>query len=84
MEEKKVTRNSQLHGFTEGKWCLANLIDFYDGITSWVNERRAVDVVSLDFRKAFYTVSHGILIMKLRKCGIDKWTVRWVENWLTV
>ncbi|GAB0209372.1 mitochondrial enolase superfamily member 1 [Grus japonensis] len=33
-------------------------------------------------RKAFDTVSHNILIGKLRKCGLDEWTVRWVENWL--
>jgi len=25
----------------------------------------------------------NILVGKLRKCGIDKWTVRWIENWLT-
>ena len=37
----------------------------------------------LDFSKAFDTVSHGILLAKLRKCGIEEWTVRWVENWLT-
>ena len=23
-------------------------------------------------------------MMKLRKCEIDEWMVRWVENWLTV
>ncbi|GAB0182178.1 mitochondrial enolase superfamily member 1 [Grus japonensis] len=32
--------------------------------------------------EAFDTVSHNILIGKLRKCGLDEWTVRWVENWL--
>ncbi|GAB0207637.1 mitochondrial enolase superfamily member 1 [Grus japonensis] len=81
VEEKKVIGSGQ-HGFTKGKSCLSNLIAFYDGMTGWVDEGRAVDVVYLDFSKAFDTVSHNILIGKLRKCGLDEWTVRWVENWL--
>jgi len=28
------------------------------------------------------TVSHNILIGKLRKCGLGEWLVRWIENWL--
>ncbi|PKU42529.1 reverse hypothetical protein [Limosa lapponica baueri] len=28
------------------------------------------------------TVSHSILIAKIRKYGLDEWTVRWIENWL--
>ncbi|PKU40282.1 rna-directed dna polymerase from mobile element jockey- hypothetical protein [Limosa lapponica baueri] len=81
MEEKKAIRSSQ-HGFTKGKSCLTNLIAFYDGITGWIDEGRAVDVVYLDFSKAFDTVSHSILVDKLRKCGLEEWTVRWIENWL--
>ena len=38
--------------------------------------------VYLGFSKAFDTVSHHILRGKLRKCGLDEWSVRWVENWL--
>jgi len=41
-----------------------------------------VDVVYLHFSKAFDTVSCNILLGKLRKCGLDEWSVRWIENWL--
>ena len=42
-----------------------------------------MDVIYLDFSKTFDTGSHDILLAKLRKCGIEEWAVRWVENWLT-
>ncbi|PKU39537.1 rna-directed dna polymerase from mobile element jockey-like [Limosa lapponica baueri] len=51
-------------------------------MTGWVDEGRAVDIVYLDFSKAFGTVFHNILKGKLRKWGLDVWTVRWMENWL--
>ena len=47
-----------------------NLIAFYGGMTGWVDEGRAVDVVYLDFTKAIDTVSHNILLGKIRKCGL--------------
>ncbi|GAB0203289.1 mitochondrial enolase superfamily member 1 [Grus japonensis] len=76
-------RRRWLLGFTKGKSCLTNVIAFYDGMTSWVDEGRAVNVY-LNFSKAFDTVSHNILTGKLRKGGLDEWTVRWIENWLNV
>ncbi|CAM5174644.1 unnamed protein product [Eretmochelys imbricata] len=81
LEERKVIRNSK-HGFTKGKSCLTNLIAFYDEITGSVDEGKAVDVLFLDFSKAFDTVSHSILASKLKKYGLDEWTIRWIESWL--
>ncbi|CAM5112768.1 unnamed protein product [Natator depressus] len=81
LEERKVIRNSQ-HGFTKGKSWLTNLIAFYDEITGSVDMGKAVDVTSLDFSKAFDTVSHSILASKLKKYGLDEWFIRWIENWV--
>jgi len=41
-----------------------------------------VDVVCVDFNKAFDTVSYNILLGKLRKCGLEERSVKWIENWL--
>ncbi|CAM4562333.1 unnamed protein product [Lepidochelys olivacea] len=80
-EERKVIGNSQ-HGFTKGKSCLTNLIAFYDEITGSVDEGKAVDVLFLDFSRAFDTVSHSIFASKLKKYGLDEWTIRWIESCL--
>ncbi|CAM5147985.1 unnamed protein product [Natator depressus] len=79
LEERKVIRNSQ-HGFTKGKSCLTNLIAFYVKIIGSVDEGKAV--LFLDFSKAFDMVSHSILASKLKKYGLDEWTIRWIESWL--
>ncbi|KAF1552038.1 hypothetical protein FQV20_0001515, partial [Eudyptula albosignata] len=65
------------HGFTRGRSCLTNLISFYDQVTRLVDEGKAVDVVYLDFSKAFDTVSHSILLEKLAAHGLDRCTLRW-------
>ncbi|KAK4831372.1 hypothetical protein QYF61_017503 [Mycteria americana] len=70
------------HGFRKGRSCLTNLISFYDKVTRLMDEGKAVDVVYLDFSKAFDTVSHSILLEKLAAHGLDGCTLRWVKNWL--
>ena len=47
-----------------------------------MDEGKSVDVVYLDFSKAFDTVSHGILLGKLASDGLDRYTLGWVKNWL--
>lgn len=41
-----------------------------------------MEVVPLDLSMAFDTVSNNIVIDKLIKYGLGKWTIRWTENWL--
>ena len=69
--EKKIIRTSQ-YLFTKGKSLLTNVIAFQNIMTSWVVEGRAVNIIYLDFSRAFDTVSHNIPLGKLMKCGIDE------------
>ncbi|TRZ08085.1 hypothetical protein HGM15179_019021 [Zosterops borbonicus] len=51
-------------------------------VTHLVDAGRAVDVVYLNFSKAFDTVSHSKLLEKLAARGLDRSTLHWVRNWL--
>ncbi|KAK4813071.1 hypothetical protein QYF61_007573 [Mycteria americana] len=80
VQDNQVIRASQ-HGFRKGRSCLTNLISFYDKVTLLVGEGKAVDVVYLDFSKAFGTISHSILLEKVAAHGLDRCTLRWLKNW---
>ncbi|PKU39019.1 rna-directed dna polymerase from mobile element jockey-like [Limosa lapponica baueri] len=71
------------HGFIEGRSCQTNLISFYGKITRLLDEGKAVDIVYLDFQKAFDAVPHTILVEKLASHGLDEHTIHWVKHWLT-
>jgi len=81
VKDNEVIRPSQ-PGFLKGRSCLTNLISFYDQVTCLVDEHKAVDVICLDFSKAFGTVPHSILLEKLAAHGLDGCTLHWVKNCL--
>ena len=84
MDQLKVNEGftPSQHGFTNGRSCLTNLISVYDKVTRLVDEGKAVDVVYLDFSKAFDTVPHSTLVEKLAAHGLDGRMLCWVKHWL--
>ncbi|GAB0205885.1 mitochondrial enolase superfamily member 1 [Grus japonensis] len=81
LKDNAVIGHSQ-HRFMRGRACLTNLVSFYDKVTHLVDQGKPVDVIFLDFSKAFDIVSHSILLDKMSSIQFDKNIVRWVSNWL--
>ena len=81
MEPYKLIKGSQ-HEFTKGSSCLTNLLEFYEAVSDWVDEGKAVDIVYLDFMKAFDKAPHRRLLAKVGACGVAGQVAIWIANWL--
>jgi hypothetical protein len=82
LQLKRLITPSQ-HGFVPNKACVTNLLETLEIITDAVNKGHSVDLVLLDFAKAFDKVSHKKLIQKLEAYGINNILVKWIESFLT-
>ena len=82
LEYNKLILDSQ-HGFRSGRSCLTNLVDFFHDMFSIYDKSRAVDIIYLDFRKAFDKVPHKRLMAKVRSLGIVDEVGDWIEDWLS-
>ena len=71
------------HGFMQKKSCLTNLVEYLDVLTKLIDDGHSVDVVYLDFSKAFDKVPHARLVEKLDACGIGGKLLEWVKAWLS-
>ena len=75
--------NSSQHGFLKARSCLTNMLCFLEEITKWIDVGSPVDIIYLDFQKAFDKVPHQRLLLKLKAHGIGDSITDWIEQWLT-
>ena len=59
------------HGFMPGRSCFSNLIETLDIVSDMLAKGDDVDIFYLDFQKAFDTVPHYRLYLKLSNFGIQ-------------
>ena len=59
------------------------MLYFFEEITKWLDDGSSVDVIYLDFQKAFDKVPHQRLLLKLKAHGIGDGIIDWIEQWLT-
>ena len=83
---KHMTSNGILsakqHGFVKYRSCQTNLILFLDEITHRLNLGEDVEVCYMDFRKAFDSVNHRLLLMKLHSFRPHPKTIEWIGSFL--
>jgi sarcosine oxidase/L-pipecolate oxidase len=70
------------HGFRKGHSCATQLIEVMEQWTEDLDKKNSIDVIYLDFQKAFDTVPYKRLIHKLKGYGISGNLLLWIEDFL--
>ena len=71
------------HGFVQGRSCTTQLLAVLESWTKILDEEGGcIDSIYLDFQKAFDTVPHRRLMMKLRSYGVEGDFSNWIEDFL--
>ena len=71
------------HGFRANHSCTTQLIAFIEDVSHALDHQKQVDIILLDFSKAFDTVPHQRLLSKLKHYGITNEIYNWIKTWLT-
>ena len=82
LEENQIMKDSQ-HGFRSKRSCLTNLLDFFHDVFDNYDKCRSIDIIYLDFQKAFDKVPHKRLLDKLLTHGISGSIHDWIKDWLS-
>ena len=82
LEANNILADHQ-HGFRKHRSCETKLVNTIEDIARSVDKRQQVDMLVLDFSKAFDTVPHQRLLNKMETYGINNEVHRWIAAWLT-
>ena len=75
--------SSSQSGFRSQYSTATTVIDVQDFILKNMDEGKVTGAIFLDLKKAFDTVSHRLLIDKLKKCGISGIELNWFKSYLS-
>ncbi len=70
------------HGFLPRRRTVTNLLSAEETVTRWLDEGDTVDIVYLDFAKAFDSVNHHLRLTKLKCNEIAPLVKSWIESYL--
>jgi Reverse transcriptase (RNA-dependent DNA polymerase) len=70
------------YGFTRGRSCSTNLLETFESWTRLLDAGIGINVIYLDYKKAFDKVPHQRLLRKLKSFGIGGRLLKWIEAFL--
>ena len=70
------------HGFRKGKSTGSAIFQYVKTLHERYDNNHVTNAIYIDYKKAFDTVSHEILLKKLKLYGFDLSTLHWFENYL--
>lgn len=82
LEENSFFNNCQ-YGFRKTVSCETQLLSFTNDLFVNTDQGFDTDCIFLDFAKAFDTVSHDLLLLKLSKLSIDPNVLSWIKDFLS-
>ena len=77
------TISSDQHGFQDGCSCVTQLLECLNDWTESYENGIQTDIVYLDFAKAFDTVPHNRLLLKLKANGVRGKVLNWIGSFLS-
>lgn len=80
--ERNNLLSSPQHGFRIGRSRTTQLLEYFEKLEDAVDSEDHIDVVNLDYRKAFDAVPHLRLLEKVRTGEIGGDIVRWIKSLL--
>jgi hypothetical protein len=80
--EKYCILTEKQHGFRSKHSCESQLILTTHDLATCLNKKSQIDLVIMDFAKAFDSVPHNRLLFKLKRYGIQTNTHTWISNFL--
>jgi hypothetical protein len=82
LETHNILTDKQ-HGFRRRRSCETSLLTTVQDLASTLEKNHQIDLILLDFSKAFDTVPHTRLLNKLEHYGIQASTHLWIKHFLT-
>ena len=79
LEGSKLLYDGQ-HGFRPKRSCVTQLLEVMEDLTRLLDEGNSIDIIYLDFKKAFDTVEHNFLYAVLEKFNFGNTFIKWIKT----